>query len=397
MVTGRLYRALTLAAALTPLAPSLADAAIVAANGSPARVAVAASGPATVSLSWQLVRDVVDPPVPGTVSSPSVQIMLGAEVVTTLPRALTRNAPGATTSENLTLRETLTIPEAAIYRSIKQGTALRLVRTFTDSVDAITQSASVEVTPSGPGSVALEVGRLDLAFDDEARTRVLSRGSALQAVAELSTHGVGLLTGQWEVADAASTAGTPVFRPLSLVRQGVAGGGRTVITSPRLPTGAEGTHLVRFRLTDPAFAFATPTLQYYVTPSAPAGTPDALSRIAVAAPEPGSALTAETRFAWSPVAGAQAYQLTFHATPAGPAEPPQPTVQPVPTAGPAGGRHEGTPLAGLFVAGDRTEAVPAAFTLAQLPAGRSYLWQVLAIDDNGAVIGSSSPREIYKP
>lgn len=397
MVTGRLYRALTLAAALTPLAPSLADAAIVAANGSPARVAVAASGPATVSLTWQLVRDVVDPPVPGTVTSSSVQIMLGAEVVTTLTRTLSRSAPGATSTENLTLRETLTIPEALVYRSIKQGASLRLVRSFIDSVDGIAQSASVEVTPSGPGAVALQIDRLALAFDDEARTRVLSRGSELQAVAELSTHGVGLLTGQWEVADAASTAGTPVFRPLSLVRQGVAGGGRTVITSPRLPTGAEGTHLVRFRLTDPAFAFETPTLQYYVTPRAPAAAPDTLSRIAVAAPEPGSTLTADTRFAWSAVEGARAYQLTFHATPAGPAEPPQPAVQTVPVAGPAGGRHDDTPLAGLFVAGDRTEVVPAAFTLAQLPGDRSYLWQVLAIDDNGAVIGSSSPREIYKP
>lgn len=397
MVTGRLYRALTLALALAPAAPSLADAAIVAANGSPARVAVAVSGPATVSLTWQLVRDVVDPPVPGTVTSSSIQIMLGAEVVTTLTRALSRSAPGATSSETLMLRETLTIPEALVYRSIKQGASLRLVRSFIDSVDGIAQSASVEVTPSGPGSVALQIDRMALAFDDEARTRVLSRGSELQAVAELSTHGVGLLTGQWEVADAASTAGTPVFRPLALVRQGVAGGGRTVITSPRLPTGAEGTHLVRFRLSDPAFAFETPTLQYYVTPSAPAAAPDTLYRIAVAAPEPGSALTPDTRFAWSPVEGVRAYQLAFHATPAGPAEPPQPAVQPLPTAGPAGGRHDDAPLAGLFVAGDRTEVVPAAFTLAQLPGGRSYLWQLLAIDDNGAVIGSSSPREIYKP
>lgn len=397
MVTGRFYRALTLVAALAPLAPSLAEAAIVAANGNPGRLAVASTGPATVNLTWQLVRDVVDPPVPGTVSSSSVQVMLGAEVVTTLPRALTRNAPGATISENLTLRETLTIPEAAIYRSIKQGTALRLVRTFTDSVDAISQSASIEVTPSGPGSAALEVGRLALTFDDEARTRVLSKGSDIRAVAELSTVGVGLITGQWEVADAASTAGTPVFRPLSLVRQGVAGGGRTVISSPRLPTGAEGTHLVRFRLTDPAFGFETPTLQYYVTPRAPAAAPAALLRIAVASPEPGSALTADTRFAWTPVEGARAYQITFHATPAGPAEPPQPAVQSQPVAGPADGRQEGTSLAGLFVAGDRSEAVPAAFTLAQLPGGRSYLWQLLAIDDNGAVIGSSSPREIYKP
>lgn len=396
MLTGRLYRALTLAAALAPLAPSLAEAAVVAANGSPARVAVASSGPATVSLTWQLVRDVVDPPVPGTISSPSVQIMLGAQVVARLPRTLTRSAPGATTSETLNLRETLTIPEAAIYRSIKQGTALRLVRTFTDSVDGIAETGSIEVTPSGPGSAALTAGRLALTFDDAARTRVLSKGSALRAVAELSTEGVGLVTGQWEVAEAASTAGTPVFRPLALVRQGVAGGGRTVITSPRLPTGAEGTHLVRFRLTDPAFVFATPTLQYYVTPRAPTTGPTALLHIAVAAPAPGSALTADTRFAWSRVRGARAYQLVFHATSAGPAEPPQPVVQSLPLGGPDG-RLEGTPLAGLFVAGDRSEAVPAAFTLAQLPDGMSYLWQVLAIDDNGAVIGSSSPREIYKP
>ena len=396
MVTPRLYRALTLAAALASLAPTVADAAIVSANGNPARVAVAASGPATVNLTWQLVRDVVDPPVPGTVTSASVQVMMGGELLATLPRGLSRSAPGANMSETLSLRETLTIPEALVYRSIKQRTPLRLVRQFIDSVDGIAQSATVDVTPSGPGSAALDVDRLALAFDDDARTRVLSRGSELQAVAELSTDGVGLLTGQWEVASAATTAGTPVFRPLALVRQGVAGGGRTVITSPRLPTGEEGTHLVRFRLTDPAFGFETPTLQYYVTPRAPADSPAAPYRIAVAAPEPGSALTPDTRFAWSAVEGARAYQLTFHATPSGPAEPPQPAVQALPVAGPAEALQD-TAVAGLFVAGDRTEATPAAFTLAQLPGGRSYLWQLLAIDDNGAVIGSSSPREIYKP
>jgi len=133
-----------------------------------------------------------------------------------------------------------------------------------------------------------------------------------------------------------------------------------------------------------------------VTPSTLAAAPTAQSSVLLSAPRPGAALTAETRFTWSALPGAHAYQLVFYAGPTGPAEPLDPTQtlegQPSPKI-----PEDAAPAAGIFIPGDRSEAVLEAFTLAQMPAGRRYLWQVIAIDANGAEIGSSSIREIHKP
>jgi hypothetical protein len=119
------------------------------------------------------------------------------------------------------------------------------------------------------------------------------------------------------------------------------------------------------------------------------------------APQPGEPLTAETRFAWSALAGTEAYQIAFYATPAGPAEPLESAKAQDVGAGqgaaPGGAAPDTEPLAAVFVPGGRTEASLEPFTLGQLRAERSYLWRVLAIDANGAVIGSSSTREIFKP
>ncbi|MGF1632075.1 MAG: hypothetical protein ACFCUT_21570 [Kiloniellaceae bacterium] len=390
---SRLSAVLATALAAMPLALPQAEAAVIAVASTPAKVAVVATGPATVSVTWRVERQELEPSGPGTVSSPRLRILIGGAVVADLSRPLARELPGVATNETTTFRETVQIPEALIYRAVKQGSPLRVVRAFADNPIDTPLVAELLVTPSGQGSAALHVERLALNFDDDTRSRVLPKGSELRVVAELNIDGVGLVTGQWEVASGATSAGTPVFRPLSLVRQGVAGGGRTVITSPRLPTAEEGTAFVRFRVIEPALTIDAPTLQYYVTPRAPETLATAQREIVVAAPRPGDSLTAQTRFAWSALDTAETYQLAFYATPAGPAAPLDPTTVQQPGAAKA----TGGPLAGLFVPGDRSEASPEAFTLTQLPGGRSYLWRVLAIDANGAVIGSSSIREIFKP
>ncbi|CAN0453823.1 unnamed protein product, partial [Ectocarpus fasciculatus] len=183
-----------------------------------------------------------------------------------------------------------------------------------------------------------------------------------------------------------------------LVRQGVGGSGRTVITSPRLPTGLEGTNLVRFRITNPEVSVEQPMLQYYVTPRSFAGDQAPLREILVTGPRPGEALSSETRFAWSGLPGAEAYHVELFATPAGPAEPADPNAVAAKVSGPISDGTAGqAALVGTFVPGDQTEANLAEFSVAQLPSDRSYLWKVSAIDANGAVIGISSVREIYKP
>src|SRR3546814_3572206 len=120
-----------------------------------------------------------------------------------------------------------------------------------------------------PGSEPFSVSRLSRAVEDRTRIKVPPQGSRLRAIAELNTTGQGLVQAVWEVALASTTAGTPVFQTLALVRQPVAFGGRTVITSPPLPTRFEGNNRVRLRITVPNTRFDEPELQYYVTPASP--------------------------------------------------------------------------------------------------------------------------------
>ncbi|WP_299392087.1 hypothetical protein [Pelagibius sp.] len=231
--------------------------------------------------------------------------------------------------------------------------------------------------------------------------RVLAKGSRLRAIAEINTTGSGLIVGQWEIAPATTTSGAPVFRPLALVRQNVAGGRRVFITSPPLPTRFEGTNLVRLNITDPATVFDEPELQYYVTPESPLPERQEPRLLLMTSPSPGIPLTLTTRFAWQAVPGAKAYKLEFF--PALPVrdEPPSqdevvaslpldpgPDPQPAPAAG---------PLTGIVLPGAVTETRLKDFTLAHLPAQRRYRWIVTAIGEDGAVLGASAMREIYKP
>lgn len=362
-----------------------AEAAIVAASSMPPAVSVAGTGAATVSVTWRVVRQGLDLPDPGTVRSPSLRILIGGAVAASQPRSLAHALPGIEVNETATFRETILIPESLVYRAAKQRSTLRVVRTFDDG--DFPQVAELEVTPSGPGSAVLSVERLSLAFDDDSRLRVVPKDSKLRVVAELSTQGVGLLNAQWEVADGTTTAGQPVFRTLTLVRQGVAGGGRTVITSPPLPTGVEGAALVRLRVLAPGLGFTSPTLQYYVTPGGEPGNLVAEAQVQLTGPRPGSTLTADTRFTWQALAGTAAYKLALYETPG-------PLVEPGGNRRPAEGADA---LAASLIPAAETEAGFDAAALANVPGGRSYVWQVEAIDANGAVIGSSSMWEIFKP
>lgn len=395
MATRTLRFAPLLAAGLAGFLHTLppAAAAVTEVAVTPARIAVAATGPATVSVSWRVVRQEPDLPNPGTVSSPRLRILIDGVVAADLARPLARNLEGNANTETVAIPEVVLIPEAVVFRAVKQRAVLQVARSFADSPGDIPVTAELQVTPSGPGAVAVQVERLALSFGDDSRTQVVTEGTTLRAVAEINTKGVGQITGWWEAADGATTGGTPVFQTLALVRQGVAGGGRTVITSPRLPAGMPGTHLVRFRLVEPAVAFDMPVLHYYVTPGTAADAPALALAIPVSGPAPDEALAAGTRFAWQPVEGAASYHVAFYATPAGPAGPLDPATLPA-AAAPA---PQGAPLAGIVVPGDRSAAAAEAHTLALLPGERRYLWQVIAFDANGAVVGSSSAREIYKP
>ncbi len=358
---------------------------------------VSAVGPTNIVVTWRVVRVVS---AVGTVSSPRAVLSIGGTTVATLGNPLSRAVGlGPVTS---TFTESLLIPQQAVYRAVKSGAPLILSRTFDDGAGgAPPDTGTATLIPSGPGSEPLSVSRLDLRFDDQTRVKVTPKGSRLRAIAELNTTGQGVIQGAWEIALAPTTRGAAVFRPLSIVRQPVAGRRRVVITSPPLPTGFEGTNIVRLRITDPATAFDEPEIQYFITPESPLPEDVEPDLMLITSPSPGTPLTLTTRFAWRAVPGAHLYKIEIFDAPPTPGEvlaeeqtlPPAAFGPVVDTESTAGQR----PLTGVVVPGTQTEIRLKDFSLARLPADRRYQWSVKAVDQNGAVLGISPPREIYKP
>lgn len=394
------------AAVTVLLAAQSALAGVVSVDTAPGRIAISTTAPSTITVTWRVVRNPgTTVPNPGTVSSPSGTFLLNGVAVGTVSRTLSRTAPGTTPAfETLIFTEVITVPQALAFRAVKSGVPIVYQRTFTDnslSPAPASLAGSANLNPSGPGSEPFSVSRLSLAFDDQSRVKVLPKGSRLRAVAELNTTGQGRIEGAWQVAVAVTTAGTPVFQTLALVRQPVAFGGRIVITSPPLPTRFEGNNLVRLRITDPATFFDEPQLQYYVTPESPLPEQQEPSLLLITAPSPGTPLTLTTRFAWQAVPGTKLYKLEVFAAPPGPAEiaSDRETTTPVPLdpVPDTGAIEQQRPLTGAVVPGTQTEIRLQDYSLAHLPAGRRYLWMVKAVDPNGALLGVSPPREIYKP
>ncbi|GAB4394554.1 MAG: hypothetical protein Tsb0032_20780 [Kiloniellaceae bacterium] len=391
-----------LAATLTALAVAIppAEAIVTDVSVSPARIKVAAQAPASASITWRVQRKVMEPPLPGSIASPSLRFVIAGEVLQELSLPIRQDVSGLQMNDTLQFRETIRIPESVLYHAQKVGGYLEVQRIFVDSADATSQEGGLMVSLSGGVATELAVQRLELAFADGARSRVVPEGTELRATAEVSTSGVGLLRVQWEVAGPAASVGTPVFRPLALVRQGIGGAGRSLITSPPLPASATGTHHLRLRVLEEEGSYHTPTLQYYVTPKGGLHTAGSERDILSSGPQAGAILTAGTRFSWAALAGTEAYQLAFYAVPAGPAEPLDPARESLATAGQMTAEalpHAAEVVAGVVIRGDQTSTLLDAGTLAHFESGRRYFWRVIALDGKGTIIGASATREIHKP
>ena len=108
-----------------------------------------------------------------------------------------------------------------------------------------------------------------------------------------------------------------------------------------------------------------------------------------------------TRFAWRAVPGVAVYKVEIFSAEPGPAgiasdrevTTPVP-LDPTPDTAAVAGRQ---PLTGTVVPGTQTEIRLQDYSLAHLPADRRYLWTVKAMDAEGALLGVSPPREIFKP
>ncbi len=353
------------------------DAAVINVSPTPARTSTSLNtGSETINITWQVQRSVPNT-LPATVVSQQGRFLIGGRVVRTVNRPLSRNLPGTTApTQSTTFNETVGVPRSLAVEAARRDQPLAFQRSFSDGSGSSNGNIVVAITGSAGGAFALT--RMDLTFEDESRVRVLPGNESVRAVAEINFTGSGILRAIWEIAGPASTAGEPLFRPLTMVRRDLAGGDRSIITSPPLPTDSQGLYIVRLRVEEPDPDFAIPLLRYFVTAPEAEAAEAPLPPVQLESPASGALLALDSEFSWRPLPRSHAYMLQFYPA-EGPDEP------------------EAPPLASVLVPGDRHSTALEPLTWRRFETGSRYRWRVRALGENGSLIGLSGWREILTP
>ncbi len=368
-----------------------ASAAITSITVTPASANTPLGGSVSVAITWNVTTN------SGLfVSSPNGTFVTSSGVVLgTFSNSLYKSAtplPGFGITVPIT--EVVLIPADVIYRAYKLGFANFLYsRDFTDSAGApATQSVTMNIVSSAAAGFSLT--GMSLAFDNGAVVRLLGEKEKLYAQAQINFSGNGLLQGVWEVADPASTAGEPIYRPLLSVRQYLVGSDTQTLRSPDLPTDMSGLYLVRLRVTDPVPGFDQPVLRYFVSSGKP-GEVLPVMPIDLITPPHQTLLAPDTLFAWEAIHGARAYQVELYARRQTSADKLPSLGDDASTAPPR--LPDAPPVSGMLVAGTQTQTVLSAAARSHLQPGQAYLWRVLAIGGDGSIVGVSPVREIRLP
>jgi hypothetical protein len=390
-----------LAAALLALSTAPAWANITSVAAVPASANVAVGRSTTVTVTWRVTADSTCGLGLHTVSSPQGVLVTtidggGRPVVRALSGTYNVVAATANVSTVLSFTETFSVP-ADVVDYLHRGGAVSMTyrRIFTETYNNTvcdTNSGSMTLNFTGSAGAGFSVDRLSLRFDDDSTVRLLARDSKLAATADVTFAGSGLLAGVWEIADPSSTLGTPVFRPLTLVRQQLAAGGRVTLHSPALPTDRLGLYLLRLRITDPQVPYETPMIRYFVMNEADMPRPPAPMN--QTAPDDNSSVGPQTEFGWTAIDSAKLYQLEVYPMPAASVADGLPDLGGGPALETNAGKISGPPLTGMVVPAERTRTVLSVVTLGHLRSGESYLWRVLALDDQGRVVGASPLRRL---
>lgn len=353
----------------------------------------------TLTVNWNVTRAAGGSCGP-TVSSAQGELYAGnlnGPLLLTVPTTLSQTTPCANSPTFFSFSETIVIPAGVVRRAQEQGFSnLVYTRTFSDGV-GIPDSGSVTLSITSPAAGALNVQRQALSFDNGAPAAVLGRDDALGAVTELTFTGTGLLRAQWEVAGPESTSGTPVFRTISQIRQYLAGGDTQVLRSPTLPTATTGLYFLRLRIIDPEPGFDPPVIRYFVLQDRDERPPGA--RLSLGAPAPRALLASDTVFAWEALPGARAYQLEIYGgrEDSGLALPDLRSQIGEPAPSEVALALARAPVTGTLVPGGQTRAVLSPVARRHLLSGRRYFWRVLAIGEDGRIIGVSPVRELRTP
>lgn len=361
---------------------SLAQADINSVTASPSSVSIQANTGGSVNVTWQVNRtetDVARIFHTRTVSSPSALLQINGATIATLAGNLSTTSTlqgGISASETVSLSESYSL-NAALARQVARSAAgsVRLVRTFDDTPNMTPVSAAVSVFARGTATGPLSVRRINLAFENNARTDVVYQGDSIHAIADVAFNSSGILKGEWRIVDPTASLGAGGGRVLRVVRQNLvsSGQGRTGIVSPALPTDTKGLYLVSFVVEDANTNFDMPILRYFVLDKQEATMATAPASMATLSPAMGSALNQDTVFSWQAVQGALAYQIELF------------------------NPGQNTPITGKLVTAAQQQLSLQAFSFDWLQSGQPYDWRVRAFGVGGKLLAQSEMQLIYLP
>ena len=336
-------------------------------------VSVPPNGSAMVTIRWRVTRLENPNPVPPVlVSSSSAVLEVGGIPIATVGGfiSVSSSLPIGTAGVVL-LNEKINL-SAALTRRIANSPAgsVRIVRSFTDTQKGT--SGSVQVASGSASSGPLSIRRIELSFENRARTDVVYKNDNMRATVDITFRSSGILKGEWRLIDPTASLGGQGGRVLHIVRKNLfsSGEGRTRILSPPLPTNVSGLYFLAFYADFPDSNFDIPVLRYFVLenkgilPLEEIKTMDAISPINRAQ------LTKDTSFKWQKIEGATAYQIEVF------------------------NKGDDVPISGKLVPSSLLNLSLSSFSLDQLVPGYKYHWQVRAFNQHGQVIAKSEPRLI---
>lgn len=352
----------------------------------------------TTRITWSGSSDSAGSNTPGqpyNVFSSQGQFFVGQNVIATNNRRVSSTLIAGTLNA-FTIRESLQIPRS-VLAAVEQNnvTLIQYVRTFTDesggAVPNSTAVATLRVTSSNSGTLSLS--QVDLRFNTKNLSKVIKIDETLSAYAEISHGGTGLFQAVWEIATPISTSGTPIFTRLATVRQFLGAGRNIVIESPALPSNLVGNYILRLRIISPEDTFEDLELRYSVIPSNTANI--VLQTILTTSPLPNSRIDEDTVFSWQAITGANTYQIEIYEV-----EPYKEKHTDLPSMGSDAlsendsDEQAQTFSSGVLLPSEKTSSTLTKLALKHLQKGTLYQWRIVAINQNGFIIGKSGYQKI---
>lgn len=360
-------------AALALTINTTAYAAVNSVKPTPSSVSISPTniGATTINVTWHVNRTELLAPVLRTVISPTASLQLNGSTIATVGGTTSKTSLLALAqSATLSFNESFII-SAALARKIADSPpgSLKIIRTFTDD-NQIFITGAIPLSSGAGNSGSLAVHRIDLSFENQARTDVVYKNEQIRAVVDISFRNNGILKGEWRLIDPTSSLGNVGGRVLRVVRKNLisSGQGRTRIVSPPLPTNENGLYLLAFAVDSSDSNLETPVLRYFVIDENTNQHAVKLSNITTLSPRNLAELSSETVFSWHKIEGAQAYQVELF------------------------NKEDDVPITGKLTPASISQLSLSSFSREQLIAGYEYSWQVKAFDSNGNVVGKSEPK-----